>query len=128
MRRFNAYLIVSVFSIGCASLLTAQEYVLIDEKPKETFIPSGVVFSISEKKAIRKIVILGAGTVRNLDIYAHNAEDNWKLVKKIKAAVTFPIEIRMVVHADAIRILQKTVTGRGSIDTVEFYTLEATSQ
>ena len=128
MSRFHVILMVCAFSIGCAALFTAQRYALVDNEVKETFIPSGVVYSISEKKDIRKIIILGEGTVQNIDIYARDAEDNWKLLKKIKKTVTFPIEIRTVVHSDAVRILQKTVRGRGQINTVEFYTLEATSQ
>jgi hypothetical protein len=127
MSRFYAILLICALLIGCAALTTGQKYVLVDEKVKEKFIPSGRVYSISEPKDIRKIIILGEGIVQNIDIYVRDAKFNWKVVKKIKRTVTFPIEISVVAKTDAVRILQKTVRGRGRINTVEFYTLETTS-
>ncbi len=112
-----------LFSIGCATLLTEQEYALINEPVKEEIIFSGVVFSIPKKHNIGKVVILGSGTIQNFDIHARDEENDWKLVKQIKKAVTFPIEVHTRVHADAIRIWQKTTTGKGHIDTVQFYTI-----
>lgn len=124
MRRFHVSLIVClcILDIGCTALFTEQKYVLIDENVTEKMIFSGIVFSIPEKRDIRKIVIHGSGKVKNIEIYAREAKHKWKLIKRIKRAVTFPAEIHMVVHADAIRILQKTTAGRGRIDTVKFYT------
>jgi hypothetical protein len=127
MSRLYAILLISTLLIGCSALTTGQKYVLVDEKVKEKFIPSGRVYSISEPKDIRKIIILGEGIVQNIDIYVRDAKFNWKVVKKIKRTVTFPIEISVVAKTDAVRILQKTVRGRGRINTVEFYTLETTS-
>ena len=123
--KLNASLLFIAFLLtaGCTAIFTEQKYVLIDEEVKETFLPSGMLFSISEKRDIRKLVILGEGTIRNIDIYARTAQDNWKLIKKTKKPVTFPFEIHTIVHTDAIRILQKTVTGKGHIDTVQFYTM-----
>jgi len=125
--KLNASLLFIAFLLttGCTALFTEQKYVLIDEEVKETFLPSGMLFSISEKRDIRKLVILGEGTIRNIDIYARDAKDNWKLIKKTKKPVTFPFEIHTIVHTDAIRILQKTVTGKGHIDTVQFYTMSS---
>ncbi|MCY3743921.1 MAG: hypothetical protein OXH00_23140 [Candidatus Poribacteria bacterium] len=70
------------------------------------------------------VIILGEGKVQNIDIYARDGEFNWKEIKKIKDTVTFPLEITMVANTDAIRIIQKSMTGKGQIHTVEFYTLQ----
>ena len=128
MNRFHVVLLVCILSMGCAALMTEQTYLLIDAPVREKFIASGLVYSIPEKKEIRKIHILGEGTVENIDIYARDGEFNWKVVKQIKNTVTFPIEIPMVANTDAIRILQKTVTGKGQIHTVEFYTVASKNQ
>jgi hypothetical protein len=50
-------------------------------------------------------------------------ENEWVSIKNIKEKLAFPIEVHTVVRADAIRILQKTMTGKGNIDTVQFYTV-----
>jgi len=111
-----------LLNIGCAALFTEQEYIPIDEEVKRRQTFYGLEFSISEKKDVRKIVILGTGTIQNIEIYARVAKNNWKQIKKIKKAITLPFEISAVAHADAIRIIQKSTTGRGNIDTVKFYT------
>lgn len=124
MKIIHLYLLnIYLLSIGCAVLFTEQEYILIDEKVEVSYTFSGVVFSISGEKDIRKIVILGSGTVQNIEIFAQTGENQWVSIKKIKEKRTFPIEIHTVVRANAVRILQKTTTGRGNIDTVQFYTL-----
>jgi len=123
VRILHVYLIVCLLNTGCAALLTKQEYIPINEKAKRKQIFYGLEFSISEKKDIRKIAILGTGTIQNIEIYARVARNDWKQVKKIKRAITLPAEIYAVVHADAIRILQRSTTGRGRIDTVKFYTI-----
>ena len=125
MNRFYGMLLIYVLSIGCAALMTEQTYVHVDAPVTEKFIFSGVVYSIPEPKEIRKIILLGEGKVQNIDIYARDGEFNWKEIKKIKDTVTFPLEITMVANTDAIRIIQKSVTGKGQIHTVEFYTLKS---
>ena len=125
MNRLYGILLICVFSIGCAALMTEQTYLRVDAPVTEKFIFSGLVYSIPEPKEIRKIIILGEGTVQNIDIYARDGEFNWKVVKRIKNKVTFPIEMTMVANTNAIRILQKSVTGKGQIHTVEFYTVSS---
>ena len=123
MKRLCGLLLICALSIGCAALMTEQTYLRVDAPVTEKFIASGLVYSIPEPKEIRKIIILGEGTVENIDIYAQEGEFNWKVVKRIKNRVTFPLEITMVANTDAVRILQKSVTGKGQIHTVEFYTV-----
>ena len=125
MNRLYGILLICVLSIGCAALMTEQTYVRVEAPVTEKFIPTGLVYSIPEPKEIRKILILGEGTVENIDIYARDGEFNWKVVKRIKNKVTFPIETTMVANTNAIRILQKSVTGKGQIHTVEFYTVSS---
>ena len=127
MDRLYGILLICTLSIGCAALMTEQAYVRVDAPVSEKFIFSGVVYSIPEPKEIRKIIILGEGKVQNIDIYARDGEFNWKEIKKIKDIVTFPLEITMVANTDAIRIIQKSVTGKGQIRTVEFYTVTSGS-
>ncbi len=128
MNRLYGILLICAFSIGCAALMTEQTYVRVEAPVTEKFIPTGLVYSIPEPKEIRKILILGKGTVENIDIYARDGEFNWKVVKRMKNKVTFPIETTMVANTDAIRILQKSVTGKGQIHTVEFYTVTSENQ
>ena len=128
MNRLYGILLICAFSIGCAALMTEQTYVRVEAPVTEKFIPTGLVYSIPEPKEIRKIIILGEGTVENIDIYARDGEFNWKVVKRIKNKVTFPIETTMVANTNTIRILQKSVTGKGQIHTVEFYTVSSGDQ
>lgn len=128
MSKFHGVLLICVLFIGCAALTTEQKYLLVDAPVTEKFIASGLVYSIPEKKEVRKIRILGEGTVQNIDIYARDGEYNWKEVKRIKNRVTFPIEITLVANTDAVQILQRTVTGTGQIHTVEFYTVVSGDQ
>ena len=127
MNRFYGMLLICALSIGCAALMTEQAYVLVDAPVTEKFIFSGVVYAIPEPKEIRKIIILGEGKIQNIDIYAQDGEFNWKEIKSIKDTVTFPLEITMVANTNAIRIIQKSVTGKGQIHTVDFYTVTSGS-
>lgn len=128
MNKLYGILLICTLSIGCAALMTEQTYVRVKAPVTEKFIFSGVVYSIPEPKEIRKIIILGEGKVQNIDIYARDGEFNWKEIKRIKDTVTFPLAITMVANTDAIRIIQKSVTGKGQIHTVEFYTLQSENQ
>lgn len=77
MRRFYVHLCIGCLLVTSrATLLSEQQYIQVDEKVTETFLPSGLMYPIPEKRDIRKIVILGEGTVTNIEIYARNTEDN----------------------------------------------------
>ena len=147
------------------TLFTEQKFVRIDEKVTENPIYIGrerftrsrenltrsrenltgtgrlstnaTSYSLPEKRAIRKIRILGEGTVTNLQIYVQQQATgfvgNWKIVKQIKGKVTFPIDISIVADTDTIAIAKSTALlptkkGRkisGRIHTVEFYTVSS---
>ncbi|MDE0042456.1 MAG: hypothetical protein OXT74_10500 [Candidatus Poribacteria bacterium] len=129
MRRLHVHLCIGFLLLtSCATFLSEQQYIQVDEEVTETILPSGLMFSIPEKRDIRKIVILGEGTVTNIEIYVRNAEDSWKPIKAIKRTVAFPIELNLALHADAVRIIQKRITGRGRINTVQFYALAKEQQ
>lgn len=128
MDRLYGMLLICALSIGCAALMTEQTYVRVAAPVTENFIFSGVVYAILEPKEIRKIIILGEGKIQNIDIYARDGEFNWKMIKRIKNKVIFPLEITMVANTNAIRIIQKSVTGKGQIHTVEFYTVTSENQ
>ena len=159
----NALLLFpALLSFGCANLaetlFTEQKFVRIDEKVTENPIYIGrerftrsrenltgtgrlstnaTSYSLPEKRAIRKIRILGEGTVTNLQIYVQQQATgfvgNWKIVKQIKGKVTFPIDIPIVADTDTIAIAKSTALlptkkGRkisGRIHTVEFYTVSS---
>ncbi len=128
MNRLYGILLICALSIGCAALITEQTYVRVDAPVTEKFIFSGLIYSIPEPEEIRKIIILGEGKVQNIDIYARDGEFNWKEIKRIKDNVPFPIEMTMIANTNAIRIVQKSLTGKGQIHTVEFYTLQSENQ
>lgn len=147
------------------TLFTEQKFVLIDEKVTENSVHIGrerftrsresltgsgrlrtgtgglrknaTSYSLPEKRSIRKIRILGEGTVTNLKIYVQQQESgfvgNWKIVKQIKGKVTFPIDIPIVADTDTIAIAKSTALlptkeGRvisGRIHKVEFYTVSS---
>ena len=125
MNRLYGILLICALSIGCAALMTEQTYVRVEAPVTEKFIATGLVYSIPEPKEIRKIIILGEGTVHNIDVYARDGAFNWKEIKRFKDNVSFPLEITMVANTDAIRISQRALTGKGQIRTVEFYTVSS---
>ena len=126
MSKFYLILLLCVLFIGCATLFTEQKYIPVEAVVNEKYVWSGVVFSIPFKSDIRKIVITGEGVVHNIDIYVRDSEFGWKKIKSIKRRIDFPIEIQLAAYTDAVRILQKTVRGKGRLGTVKFYTLAPT--
>ena len=160
-------LVLALLSLGCANLaktlFAEQKFVLIDEKVTENPIYIGrerstrsrhldstgrlrtgggprtnaTSYALPEKRPIRKIRILGEGTVTNLQIYVQQQESgfvgNWKLMKEFKGKVTFPFDIPIVADTDTIAIAKSaawlpTKEGRvisGRIHAVEFYTVSS---
>jgi len=118
---FLSALAVIILS-GCSALFSQQEYISVDDGLKEERIWSGVLFTIPEKRVINKIVLVGEGHIRNIEIYARIEEHKWKKLKEVKTLVKFPYEVNTYsLEADAIRILQKTMVGKGRIQSIKLY-------
>ena len=147
MMRCYVIFLLCIFSIGCATLLTEQTYVRIDTPVSISYTRDGVAYTFSKKILVRKIRILGEGTVQKIGVWAANpikdyftGQDKyqWKLLKEIKKKSVFPIDIEIPIASPTEAILiSKTIAvkasfkGRvasGRIDTVEFYTTMSKEQ
>jgi len=147
MMRFYGILLVCIFGIGCATLLTEQTYVRIDTPVTISNTREGVAYTFPEKKLVRKIRILGEGAIQNIGIWgAKPAKDmfdgqikyRWILIKEIKEKMVLPIDIKIPIASptEVIQITKSSATkssykGRvsvGRIDTVEFYTTVSKDQ
>ncbi len=138
------FLLPVLLFLGCANLtetlFAKQKYVLIDAPITEAYGVVGragaTVYSIPEKKLIRKIRIFGEGRVSNVEIYAlkYGASTKWKFVKDIKGTLDFPHDVSSIefAYTDRIAIVQKTSriaptkkgwAIAGEIHRVEFYTV-----
>lgn len=127
MKYYRIFLICVLVS-GCAALLTEQKYIRIDAPVAVTQTRAGVIYSIPEKKFVRKIRIFGEGKIQDIEIWVRGEMDdwkpvkdvtrheeyNWKPLKKIKGKLVFPVEVKipmaLTAHTDAVRILQRTRT------------------
>ncbi len=116
-------LILICFALtGCAALLTEQEYRLIDEKVSEKIINTGSIFYMPKSSQVRKIVLIGKGRIKNFDVAVRDDKNRWKPVIRITKTIEFPFEILLSAETDAVKISQRTIVGKGHIDTVQFYT------
>ncbi len=115
--------LVCLACFGCAALFTEQEYTLVNQEVTPEPLFSGVAYTIPERVEVRKIVILGSGKIQNIDIHAREDSNHWKLVKRVQRAIEFPFELPLRAETDSIKISHRTTTGRGRIDTVQFYTI-----
>lgn len=122
------FLIVCLSCLGCAALFTEQEYTLVDKEVSAEPLYAGTAYSIPERVDLRKIVILGSGKIQYIDIHAREDANHWKLVKSIKKAIQFPYVVLLRAETDTIKISHRTTTGKGSIDTVQFYTITEKSR
>ena len=148
--KFYRIFLICIFVIGCRTLLTQQTlinehtYVRIDAPVTVTNTRHGTLYTIPEKKFVRKIRILGEGEISNIEIWAREDErehdGGWRPLKVIHrtsaSPLTLPIEIFMhhlplTFKTDTIRIVERTRTivpnqaeqiSKWKIDTVEFYT------
>lgn len=76
-----------------------------------------------KKAQVRKIVLIGKGRIKNFDVAVRDDKNQWKPVKRITKAIEFPFEILLSAETDAVKISQRSIVGKGHIDTVQFYTL-----
>lgn len=143
--RFYGIFLICIFGIGCATLLTEQTYVRIDT-PTMRNTRDGGVYTFGEKKLVRKIRILGEGTVQNIGIWgAKPTKDlfgqdkyRWILIKEIKKKLVLPIDIKIPIASPTEAILitrtraavpsYKGYVSTGQIDTIEFYTTGSKGQ
>ena len=109
--------------IGCAALLTEQVYVLIDQPVSEKMTFNGEIYSLPERVNVRKVVLLGSGKIRNIEIHTRDKRNRWEPVKKVPGGIEFPFEITLIAETDAIKIVKHAMTGAGNIETVQFYTV-----
>jgi len=117
------FILACLAQMGCAALLTEQEYVLIDRDVEEKATFHGEIYSLPDRADIRKIVLLGSGKIRNIEIHVRNKRNQWKPAKKVPGGIQFPYEIPLIAKTDAIKIIKHSMTGVGRIETVQFYTV-----
>ena len=117
------FILVCLSQIGCAALLTEQVYVLIDRPVMEKVTFNGEIYLLPERADIRKVVLLGSGKIRNIEIHVRDKRNQWEPVKKVPGGIQFPFEIPLIAETDAIKIIKHAMTGAGRIETVQFYTI-----
>ena len=117
------FILACLSQIGCAALLTEQQYVLIDRPVNEKVTFNGEIYSLPESANIRKVVLLGSGKIRNIEIHVRDKRNQWEPVKKVPGGIQFPFEIPLIAETDAIKIIKHAMTGAGRIETVQFYTV-----
>ena len=115
--------LVCLACFGCVALLTEQTYILVDQEVTPEILFTGVAYTIPERVDVRKIVILGSGKIQNIDFHAREDSNHWKLEKRVQRAIEFPFELPLRAVTDAIKISHRSTTGKGNIDTVQFYTI-----
>ena len=107
--------------IGCATLLTGQEYALIDRPVDGKVTFHGEIYWLPESADVRKISILGSGQLQNIEIHVRDEERQWELVKKVPGG-RLPFDIPLTAATDAVKIIKRSKTGDDHIETVQFYT------
>lgn len=127
-RKLILFPLVCLACFGCAALFTEQSYTLVDQEVTPEILFSGVAYTIPERVDVRKIVILGSGKIQNIDIHAREDSNHWKLVKRVQRAIEFPFELPLRAETDSIKISHRSTTGKGRIDTIQFYTVKENSR
>ena len=117
------FILFCLSQIGCAALLTEQVYVLIDRPVSEKMTFHGEIYSLPERANVRKVVLLGSGKIKNIEIHTRDKRNRWEPVKKIPGGIQFPFEIPLIAETDAIKIVKHAMTGAGNIEKVQFYTV-----
>lgn len=107
--------------IGCTTLLTDHEYVLINRPVDGMVTFHGEIYWLPESANVRKIAILGSGQLQNIEIHIRDEERQWELVKKVPGG-RLPFDIPLTADTDAVKIIKRSKTGDDHIETVQFYT------
>ena len=121
--KYLLFILACLSQIGCAALLTEQTYVLIDRDVKEKATFHGDIYSLPERASIRKIVLLGSGKIRNIEIHVRDKRNRWAPAKKVPGGIQFPYEIPLIARTNAVKIIKHAMTGAGRIEKVQFYTV-----
>jgi hypothetical protein len=69
---------------------------------------------------IRQVVIHSLDPIRGTDIYVHEKEDEWKLVKQVKRRIHSATRINIRATGDAVCVIPKT-DALGVITDVEVF-------
>ncbi|RKU17641.1 hypothetical protein C6503_10765 [Candidatus Poribacteria bacterium] len=117
------FILACLSQIGCAALLTEQVYVLIDRPVSEKATFNGEIYSLPETVNVRKVMLLGSGKIRNIEIHVRDKRNQWEPAKKIPGGIEFPYEIPLIAKTDAIKVIKHSMTGAGRIETIQFYTV-----
>ena len=117
------FILACLSQVGCTALFTEQVYVLIDRPVSEKVTFNGEIYSLPERANVRKVVLLGSGKIRNIEIHVRDKRNQWEPTKKIPGGIEFPFEIPLVAETDAVKIIKHAMTGAGNIETVQFYTV-----
>ncbi len=125
MNRWRCLLLILVClsQMSCAALLTEQVYVLIDRPVSEKMTFHGEIYSLPERANVRKVVLLGSGKIRNIEVHVRDKRNQWEPAKKVPGGIEFPFEIPLIAKTDAIKIIKHSMTGAGRIETIQFYTV-----
>lgn len=115
------FILACLSYIGCATLLTDQEYILINRPVDGKVTFHGEIYWLPESAAIRKIAILGSGQLQNIEIHVRDERRQWELVKKVPGG-QLPFEIPLTAETDAIKIIKLSRTANSRIETIQFYT------
>ena len=124
MKRWKCllFILVCLSQIGCAALLTKQEYVLIDRPVDGKVTFHGEIYWLPESADVRKIVLLGSGQLQNIEIHVRDGSRQWELVKKVPGG-RLPFEVPLTAETDAVKIVKLSRTANSRIETVQFYTV-----
>lgn len=123
MKRWKGllFILACLSYIGCATLLTDQDYILINRPVDGMVTFHGEIYWLPESAAIRKISLLGSGQLQNLEIHVRDERREWELVKKVPGG-RLPFEIPLTAETDAVKIVKLSRTADSRIETIQFYT------
>lgn len=116
------FILACLSSIGCATLLTDQEYILINRPVDGKVTFHGEIYWLPESADVRKIAILGSGPLQNIEIHVRDESRQWELVKKVPGG-RLPFEIPLAAETDAVKIVKLSRTANSRIETIQFYTV-----
>ena len=124
MKRWKGllFILACLSYIGCATLLTDQEYILINRPVDGKVTFHGEIYWLPESADIRKIVLLGSGQLQNIEIHVRDVRRQWELVKKVPGG-RLPFEIPLTAETDAVKIIKLSRIADSRIETIQFYTI-----